>query len=153
MRRITISLFCLIFLGICFAAEAAPPRILKVLQHLLDKDGRNSRAPSLYERDAYQAYLRKNPDKVTALRFDVQWKARHQEPGQFVLRLEVRATKAYKTKPLVLEQPVVPKGLFSHWSAITIQKDEYQGMGEIVAWRITLLKDGRSIAEQKSFLW
>ncbi len=153
MRQITATLFCLVILGFCDRVEAAPPRIIKVLQHLLDQEGRNALYPSLYERDAYQAFLRKNPAKCSALRFDVQWKAPHTKSSQFVLRLEVRAVKTYVTQPLVIEQPVVPKGWFSHWSAIKIDEAKYREMGEIVAWRVSLLKDGRQVAEQKSFLW
>lgn len=153
MRRAATTLFCLIFLGVCVGAEAAPPKIMKVLQHLLDQQGRNALYPSLYERDAYQAYLRKNPSKSSALRFDVQWKAPHSKASQFLLRLEVRATKAYVTQPLVLEQRVVPKGWFSHWSAIKIEEAKFREMGEIVAWRVSLIQDGHEVAEQKSFLW
>ncbi|PYI85852.1 MAG: hypothetical protein DME26_10040, partial [Verrucomicrobia bacterium] len=51
-------------------------KILKVLPRYLDHKGRHTVSPSLYERDAYQAWLRKNPDARSGLRFDVQWKAR-----------------------------------------------------------------------------
>ena len=43
-------------------ASAATGRVLKVLPHLLDTNGLHTLKPSLYERDAYQAYLRKHPD-------------------------------------------------------------------------------------------
>ena len=47
-----------------------------MLPHYLDKEGRHTLSPSLYERDAYQAILRQNPEKRGGMRFDVQWKAR-----------------------------------------------------------------------------
>src|SRR5690348_1436186 len=59
-----------------FDAEAAGARIIKVLPHLLDRDSRHTLSPSLYERDAYQSFLRKNADQCAGLRFDVQWKAK-----------------------------------------------------------------------------
>ena len=47
------------------ASSARVARITKVLPHLLDDKGRHTLSPSLYERDAYQAELRKNPDRYT----------------------------------------------------------------------------------------
>ena len=53
------------------ASQAAEGKIIKVLPHLLDKKGRHTLSPSLYERDAYQAKLRTHPEDISALRFDV----------------------------------------------------------------------------------
>ncbi len=57
-------------------AHAASGKVLKVLPHFLDLQGRHALSPSLFERDAYQAHLRKNPAEVSALRFDVEWSGR-----------------------------------------------------------------------------
>src|SRR5436190_23236106 len=57
------------------AVLAGEGKIIKVLPLYLDNKGRDSLLPSLYERDAYQALLRKHVDQRKALRFAVDWKA------------------------------------------------------------------------------
>jgi len=135
------------------ALPAADGKIVKVLQHYLDAQGRHTRSPSLYERDAYQAYLRKNPDKRSALRFDIQWRARGAEPSQLKLRMEVRGSLAHQDKPLILEQPVKRNPGLGRWSSVALEGDAFKQLGEVVAWRATLWAGEQSIAEQKSFLW
>ena len=73
VRSAAVLIACLLGL-LAVSATAAEGRIVKVLPHYLDAKGRHTLAPSLYERDAYQAHLRKNPDLCKALRFDIHWK-------------------------------------------------------------------------------
>src|SRR5258707_15879074 len=82
------SLIC--WLSTSVPAGAATGRVLKVLPHFLDAQGRNSLTPSLYERDAYQFYLRQHPDLISAIRFDVQWNSKGPVWEQLKLRLELR---------------------------------------------------------------
>jgi len=132
-------------------AEAATGRIIKVLPHLLDRDGRHTLSPSLYERDAYQAFLRKNPDQCSGLRFDVQWKAKRVAGTRLLLRVEIRGSK--EAKPVLLEQPARPNHWYRRWSSLRADGDSYQKVGEVIAWRATLWEGDRLVAEQKSFLW
>jgi len=132
---------------------AASGKINKVLAHYLDLDGRHTLSPSLYERDAYQAQLRKNPEQVSTMRFDVNWSARGTGKSDLKLRLEIRSTKGTKDKPLVIEQSAKPGKLFSSWTALTLSKADYEQLGEIIAWHATLWQGDEQIAEQKSFLW
>ena len=131
-----------------FAAEG---KIFKVLPHFIDKQGRHSLAPSLYERDAYQAVLRKNPEQRGGLRFDVHWKAR--DTSALKLRVDIRGTKENEPTNFSAETPVKAGRLFSRWSAITIRGEDYLRIGDLRAWRATLLDGDQVIAEQKSFLW
>lgn len=133
-------------------ANAAPARVIKVLPHYLDKDGRNSLSPSLYERDAYQAQLRLHPELCSALRFDVQWKAR-KTTGPLKLRLELKGSKEAAKPPRVLETSVKPGRVFSRWSALTLDRAELESFGEVIAWRATLWEGESQVAELKSFLW
>jgi hypothetical protein len=133
------------------SAGAATARIVKVLPHLLDQKGRHTLSPSLYERDAYQAMLRENPDRCSALRFDVKWKARRVASGQLKLRLEVRGSK--EPKPLVLEQAIERKARYNRWTSLRLGRDLYQQTGGVIAWRATLWDGDTLLAEQKSFLW
>ncbi|MBI4659388.1 MAG: hypothetical protein HY735_11155 [Verrucomicrobia bacterium] len=137
----------------CVSLQAANARIIKVLPHYLDLEGRHALSPSLYERDAYQAVLRKSPEQRSALRFDVQWKAKGIEVPALTLKTELRTSKNLAAKPLVLEHSVKKPRWFSKWSALTVSGDEFRQMGDLLAWRVTLWDGERLLAEQKSFLW
>jgi hypothetical protein len=138
--------------GLCLQAETA--KILKVLPQYLDLEGRHSLSPSLYERDAYQAYLRQHPEKRSALRFDINWKARRLgTAGPALLRLELRSSGTAADKPMVLERTVTPGGIFGHWTSLLLSGEGYTEMGKLLAWRATLWQGDKLLAEQKSFLW
>jgi hypothetical protein len=152
MRRFVFLLCCTLALG--STAKAAEGRVLKVLPQFLDDKGRASLTPSLYDRDAYQAVLRKNPAKRSGLRFEVQWKAKVSATEPLVLRVEMRGVAAADSaKTAVKELALRQHHWFSHWDYVTLTKDEYQKLGEVTAWRVTLLDGTTILAEQKSFLW
>jgi hypothetical protein len=131
--------------------HAAPVKVVKVLPHHLDREGRHTLSPSLYDRDAYQDHLRKHPEQCSGLRFDVQWKA---PPGAAVkLRVELRGSQGRDSTKAVIETNLVKRGSFSEWSAATLTGDEFKKFGDLVAWRATLWQDDLMVAEQKSFLW
>src|SRR5256885_2815635 len=126
MHRSSICLCLLFSLALTLPAQAATGRIFKVLPHFLDLDGRNARAPSLYDRDAYQYFLREHPEKRSALRFDVQWKAKGPFSDQLKLRVEMRGVaQGNLPKQFVLEQPVEPSSWFSRWNGLSLAGEEY----------------------------
>jgi hypothetical protein len=135
------------------ATAASAGRIVKVLPHYLDKQGRQSLSPSLYERDAYQDQLRKNPADCSGLRFDVQWRARGANAAQLKLRVEVRTGKGMLTKVHTLEQTGLKKGWFGNRGAVNFDRAVFTESGEIIAWRVTLWNGEEQLSEQKSFLW
>ena len=154
MHRFSVLLAFVCWLALCLPAQAATGRVLKVLPHLLDLEGRNALSPSLYDRDAYQYFLREHPEKRSAIRFDVQWKAKGPFGDQLKLRVEVRGTAhGNLPKQHVLERPLEPAGWFSHWSGLSLSGDDYKQFGEVTAWRVTLWENARLLGEQKSFLW
>ena len=152
MRR-PILILALCFLT-CAAASAASGRIIKVLPQLLDLHGHHALSPSLYDRDAYQAYLRLHLDKVSGMRFAIQWKASGPEIGPLRLRVEIRGITHGDLPPTaVLEQDIKPGGWFSHWASLPLTGDDYKKIGEITSWRVTLWDNNKLLSEQKSFLW
>jgi len=151
MRWLRFFTAALVFVGASFAADAAPARIIKVLPHLLDQEGRHTLSPSLYERDAYQAYLRKNLAKCSGLRFDIQWKAKETNSSDLKLRIEFRGSK--EAKPFVLEQTMKRRSGASRWSSLTLASDDFKKVDDLVSWRATLWSGDQLLAEQKSFLW
>jgi len=152
MRR-PILIFALCFMA-CAAASAATGKVIKVLPQFLDLKGRHAVSPSLYDRDAYQAFLRVHTNDISGMRFAVQWKASGASAGPLTLRVEVRGiTHGERPPTVVLQQPVKPSFWFNHWASMPLTGDDYKKIGEVVAWRATLWDGDKMIGEQKSFLW
>jgi hypothetical protein len=152
MRRpiLILALCCIV----CATASAATGKVIKVLPQFLDLKGRTALSPSLYDRDAYQAYLRGHTTNVSSMRFVVQWKAHGSAEGQLKLRMEVRGVAQGGLPPnLVLEQPVKGGFFFGHWAYLPLTGEDYKRIGEVTAWRATLWDGDKLIGEQKSFLW
>ncbi len=134
------------------SAQAAS-RIIKVLPHYLDLKGRHALSPSLFERDAYQSYLRGHPNECSALRVNVQWKSDVAKTQELKLRIELRGTRDKSIHVKTVEQTVHKDGWITTWSPVEIQGEEYKSFGDLVAWRATLWDGNQQVAEQKSFLW
>ncbi|MCF7668923.1 MAG: hypothetical protein K9N48_04005 [Verrucomicrobia bacterium] len=128
--------------------------IIKVLPHLLDLEGNNALSPSLFERDAYQAYLREHSEECSTIRFDVQWKQTEETVSKkLTLRLELRGNKLGFDKPVVTETKVTPPGWFSKWSSLTLDEKVFEDLGGIMAWRVRIIDGERVLAEKHSFMW
>lgn len=137
------------------SAEASSGKVIKVLPEFLDTEGRASLSPSLYERDAYQAELRLHPEKRSGLRFYIEWKSKgpHWQPLKLKLELRGRST-GNMPEQLVLEQPVENKRtVFTRWADVTLTKEQYQHLGTVTAWKVTLWEGQTLLGEQQSFLW
>jgi len=153
MRRLLISLLLLGSLSAAFAGDAVKGRIVKVLPFFLDLKGQNALSPSLYDRDAYQAYLFGHVNQRSALRFDVLWKASDGDNIKLKLRVELRGIgQGGIPRQATLEQTVTPH-FFRHWNSLTLGGADYKNFGELVAWRVTLWSGDQLLGEQKSFLW
>jgi hypothetical protein len=135
-------------------AHAAEGRIYKVLPQYLDLKGRASLTPSLYDRDAYQAKLRKTPAERSGLSFRIQWKAKVPETEALTVKVQVRGVaEGDLPKEITLPLEVHQHHYYSHWASINLQGAEYKSFGEVTAWRVTLWDGDQLLAEQKSFLW
>jgi hypothetical protein len=132
---------------------AGEARIAKVLPSLLDRQGRASVAPGLYERDAYQAFLRSTPDQIGGLRIDVRWKAPRPPSGTVRLRLELRGSNTSTNAPLLIEREVTPPRWGGSWTEITLDAAARQQLGDLVAWRASLRRDDEEWTSVQSFLW
>jgi len=136
----------------CAAASAATGKVIKVLPQFLDLKGHSAISPSLYDRDAYQAFLRQHTTNISGMRFAVQWKAKGSSAAK--LRVEIRGVAQGGLPPrVVLEQPVKSGFIFSHWAYLPLTGGDYKRIGEVTAWRATLWDGDKLIGEQKSFLW
>src|SRR6186713_1316249 len=98
-------------IGVSTSAAADSVKIKKVLWFYIDKEGRQSLSPSLFDRDAYQAVLRSDSTKRSGLRFDVQWIA---PPGaDLVLRVEMRGSIGTTNTTSTVQGRVKKSGPFS----------------------------------------
>jgi hypothetical protein len=151
MRRFLIALTVLFFLApVVWAGEGS---VLKALPQLLDKQGRHALSPSLYERDAYQLILRKNPAQRGGVRLAVQWKAKNADWAKLKFRVEMRGLLGVNLHTVIIEEPAIKNGHFSNWSEFRIEGTGYKTFGELVAWRVTLWEDDRQLSQLESFLW
>src|SRR5665213_1793585 len=110
MRRFFIALAILFLLAPVLRAREGS--VVKVLPQLLDQHGRHALSPSLYERDAYQMRLRKDPKLRGGARLAVQWKAKHVDWTKLKLRAEMRCLLNDNLHNVTMEQPAVKKGHF-----------------------------------------
>jgi hypothetical protein len=153
MRRLLLSLFLLGSLWTAAGGDAAAGRVVKVLPFFLDAQGHEALSPSLYDRDAYQAYLRQHAEQRSAIRFDILWKASNTSEANLKLRVELRGIgQNGMPRQATLEQAVTPH-FFRHWNSLTLGGGDYKDFGELVAWRVTLWSGDQRLGEQKSFLW
>lgn len=153
MRRAFQSVLTILLFAVAFSVSAANGKVVKVLPHFLDLQGRHSLSPSLYDRDAYQARLRQNPDQCSGVRFDILWRGRSETNEMATLRVELRGTpKGDVASQTSLESQVQITGT-GHWTRLKLDGDAYKKFGEITAWRVTLWSGDQLLGEQKSFLW
>jgi hypothetical protein len=153
MRRYAASFVVLGFLLSTAVTRADEGKVCKVLPQFLDQKGRQSLSPSLYERDAYQFYLRKHSAQRKALSMAVQYKAKGLDWPKTKLRAELRGLLTNSLSTVTLEEPVKKSGFFANWTEFRITGDAYKKFGELVAWRVTLWEGDKQLSEQESFLW
>jgi hypothetical protein len=153
MRRSCCFILSLFVCAAALASDWPTGKVLKVLPHLMDAQGRHTRSPSLYDRDAYQAELRKDLTKVSGVRFDIQWQAEAKTKAPAVLRVELRGTAKNKLPSEIRLENFFTLTSGSHWSALKLDGEQYKNFGEVIAWRVTLWTGDEMLSEQKSFLW
>lgn len=154
MRRFYLWIIILSALAAGPQSFAATGRVIKVLPHFLDLQGRAALSPSLYDRDAYQVTLRDHPEKRSGIRFDMQWRTKGPAWSDLKLRVELRGVAERDLpKQMILERDLEAGGWFSHWTSMTLAGQEYKNLGEVTAWRVTLWEGDELLGEQKSFLW
>lgn len=135
-----------------YVASAAEQRIIKVLPHFMDKQGRHAQSPSLFERDAYQKWLRENPNEQSGIRYDIQWQS--YISGEYTLKLELlgRVEKG-RAQTKTVDIALNVKNSRRHWDSIKFVGADYKKFGQIVAWRVSIWQGGKMLGKQQSFLW
>jgi hypothetical protein len=154
MRRLCfwLTMLCLLTLT-ARTYGAAEGKVIKALPEFLDSEGRSALSPSLYDRDAYQLYLRRHPAERTGLKLTVQWKAGGVDWSRTKLRAELRGVLGNNLHTTTLEIPVKKSSFFGNWTDFKIEGVDYPKFGELVAWHVTLWEGDKQLAELQSFLW
>lgn len=153
MRRLWIISLLLGSLSAASASDAMTGHIVKVLPLFLNLKAQDAISPSLYDRDAYQVYLRAHTNEVSTMRFDVLWSTSNADTNNLVLRLELRGIGAGGVPRLTTLETNVAPHYFRHWTSLPLAGDDYKNFGEVVAWHATLWSGTKMLSEQKSFLW
>lgn len=135
----------------CLAADAVSGRVIKVLPFLLDTNGVEAKSPSLFDRDAYQAYLLIHTNEVSGMRFDVQWSA--DKSPDLKLRVDLRGVGQTNQPTAKTLEMAVKAGHFRKWTELPLTGDDYKNFGSVVAWRVTLWDGDRQLGAQQSYLW
>ena len=134
--------------GVLLGAEG---KVIKVLPHFVDFQGRHTLSPSLYERDAYQELLRNHPEKRAGLQFEVLWKVSGRVSGPLRLKMELRGGNSGSLETLEMD---VKRGFFwRRWSRMVLDPKQFARVGTVTAWKATLLQGEEIVAESNSFLW
>jgi len=127
--------------------------IVKVLPHLLDLRGRASLAPGLFQRDAYQGQLRKDPKQVSGMRFNIQWRAKGVPIKELVLKVWLKTAGRNPNDPLELTVPIRGNRRWGRWSAVPYDGKLFTDNGQVLAWKVELRRGETPLATQTSFLW
>ena len=156
MRRLCLCLaiLCLTALPARPApAPAAAGKVIKALPQFLNQKGQTALSPSLFERDAYQTWLRKHPSERTGLRLAVQWKARGVDWSKLKLRAELRGVLGNSLTPPPSKCQSTRKAVSASEQNLKIDGEDFKQFGQLVAWRVTCWEGDQQIASQQSFLW
>lgn len=160
MQRLYLILFsvALLLLGAGelradFTPFAISGRVAKVLPLLLDTNNAVAPSPSLFDRDAYQVFLRKHPNEISGIRFDIDWRGHNTHGAKLTLRLELRGIGAAGMPTQKEITATVTPRFLHHWTSLTLSGAAYKQFGTLAAWRATLWNGNQLLGEQKSFLW
>ena len=137
----------------CVELRAGAPRIVKVFPLRIDSKNRTALTPSLFDRDAYQAFLRKNPKQCTGMVFKVQSKVPAGSPTSLTAKLEVRGEKAGDQTSFTAEKRLERDKFGSTWFQFDVTGEAWGRLKGVSAWRISLFDGEKLVSEQKSFLW
>ncbi|MEO7167391.1 MAG: hypothetical protein ABI787_00220 [Spartobacteria bacterium] len=167
--RILLAVICLVFAG-CAATDPKPYQVpapkppavaldpafefRKVKQYFLDPA-----APALGQVDASVAFERpyRMYGAITTLDqrqrygnyFDFFWRA--QRDADVRVRLEYRQEKLHAF--VQAREVHYPQGRGHHRTEFAVIGDDYFDDGRVIAWRASLLVDGRIVAVTRSYLW
>ncbi len=156
LRYLLISTLAIGFAFVSSAEESVYGyEIVKVNHELLDKDGNtHQEIGDLKSKAKYQNQL-EGSENVSGLRFLIHWATPHADIQNFIVKLETRGLDAGSSRESVQTWvKAYPKTEnASGWAILDIKDDQVKRLGKLMAWKVTLLENSKSMATRKSFLW
>ena len=155
--RIALALIALFALARpCRAEISSDWEVMKVHHELVDTVGETTEAiADLKEKAAFQRNLSLNARQVTGIRFVIHWKAPSTGIPKFAVKIEARgvvpATNEETWKEIIKLYKETPS--FSGWTYADIKGDALAKFGRVMAWKVTLLQNGKPMATRDSFTW
>ncbi|MCS7091626.1 MAG: hypothetical protein RMN51_13410 [Verrucomicrobiota bacterium] len=132
----------------------SPAQIYKVLPQYLDLQGRAALSPSLFDRDSYQAQLRRNPEQRGSMRFQILWRPPGGNGTETRLRIELQGlTRAGLPQEYTIDLTMPEARKRRQWTSVRLSPETFHELGDVVAWRVTLWSGETLVSEQRSFLW
>lgn len=104
-------------------------------------------------RAKYQMALSKSRSNQYGMRFNIRWGGKGEVLPTALIRLEIRGIMGNEPtqKTVTFTYNDFRRG--TQWSEIDILGDDFASLGQITAWRASLISDGQVLAEKRSFLW
>ena len=164
--------FALILLATVFVALRLPAEtsvfndyeILKVNHEFIDNTGgTEGEVGDLVSKAKHQRTLGSSAavsslsasNAVNGIRFIVHWRAPASDIPNFDVKVEVRGTLPQTNEEtariLLRKYPVTPT--YSGWTFIDLRGDTFRRFGALMAWKVSLLQNGRVMATRHSFTW
>ena len=97
-------------------------------------------------------YMRREQSTERSFDFAIRWSVRSIKPSEKIsLQLEYLQTNRHEPQKLELHFPTLKSG--SRWSRFTLKGDDYTKNGDVIAWKISVLRAGTVLTAKRSILW
>jgi hypothetical protein len=155
--RIALVLTALVALALPSRGEVSTDwEVMKVHHEFIDQLGETTEAiGDLKEKARYQRELSLDAKRVSGIRFLVHWKAPSSEIPKFAVKIEARGVLPATNEETFTEIIKIYKQTpsFSGWTYADIKGSHLEKFGRVVAWKVTLLQNGKPMATRSSFTW
>ncbi|MDK3156461.1 hypothetical protein QPK87_07710 [Kamptonema cortianum] len=101
----------------------------------------------------YQVQLSQSRYNQYGMRFNVHWGGEGPVLPNLTLKLELRGVMGDTPTKKTLFCDFTDFRRGSRWTEIEISGDDYRALGQLTAWKVSLISDGQVLAEKRSFLW
>ncbi len=155
--RIALALIALFALSLpCRAEMSTDWEVMKVHHEFIDTVGETTGVVAdLKEKAVFQRNLSLNAKQVAGIRFVIHWKAPSSGVPKFAVKIEARGvipeTNQETYREIIKSYEETPS--FSGWTYADIKGDDLAKFGRVMAWKATLLQNGKPMATRHSFTW
>ncbi len=106
-----------------------------------------------HQRAIYQNQLSQSRYNQYGVRYNIHWGGEGMVLPNLTLVLEVRGLMGDIPTQKTLSVDFTEFRRGSRWTEIEITGEDFQALGQLTAWKASLVSDGQVLAEKRSFLW